>query len=60
MLLYSIHVDITTILLIYWIVTLCVLRGVGDVATHGIYSIDDDELCDDLEGGGSSGYEEEV
>jgi len=33
--------------------------GGGDVATHGIYSIDDD-LCDDLEGGGSNGYEEGV
>ena len=31
----------------------------GDVATHGIYSIDD-ELYDDLEGGGINGYEEEV
>jgi len=29
MLLYSIHVDITTILLIYWIVTLCVCWGGG-------------------------------
>jgi len=33
--------------------------GGWDVATHGIYSIDDD-LCDDLEGGGSNGYEEGV
>jgi len=35
---------------------MCVLEG--DVATHGIYSID--ELCDDLERGGSNGYEEGV
>jgi len=34
---------------------LCVCVGEEDVATHGIYSIDD-ELCDDLEGGGSNGY----
>jgi len=55
MLLYSIHVDINY-LVIYCIVPLCVFWG---GATHGIYSIDD-ELCDDVEGGGSSGYEEEV
>jgi hypothetical protein len=33
--------------------------GVGCVARHGIYSIGD-KLCDDLEGGCSNGYEEEV
>ena len=46
--------------LFYWYIELllCVCWG-GDVATRGIYSVDD-ELCDDLEGGGSNGYEEGV
>lgn len=36
------------------VLCVCVCMGGGVVATHDIYSIDD-ELCDDLEGGGSNG-----
>jgi hypothetical protein len=56
MLLYRIHVDInyfTDILNCYSVcVSVCV------VATRGISSID--ESCDDLEGDGSNGEEEEA